>query len=368
MAKRLPAPAPTLPGYTVVRPLGTGGFADVYLYEQNMPRRSVAVKVLISDVVDDDVVRMFNAEADVMARLSSHPSILNVYQASVAPDGRPYLVTEFCPTGVSPAYRKQVLPLQTVLDIAVRLGGALETAHRAGVLHRDIKPSNILYTSFGTPVLADFGIATSLSGRNASDVFAMSVPWSAPEVVTEQTTGAIASEVWSLGATIYSLLAGHSPFEIPGSGKNSSAQLKARIAKGRITPLDRADVPQPVLDVLLRSMAVDPAQRQHSALEFAQQMQFAQQQVGLPPTALEVAAQEWAGAGGALGFSDAALRGPARSEVAQPDRRRHHRATVRELTSTDGEQPARGSRLWVWALSTAGLVALAVGVTLWLVR
>lgn len=91
MARRLPAPAPVVPGLRFVRPLGTGGFADVYLFEQEMPRRSVAVKVLLADVVDAETLRMFNAEADVMARLSAHPSILTVHQASISADGRPYL-------------------------------------------------------------------------------------------------------------------------------------------------------------------------------------------------------------------------------------------------------------------------------------
>ena len=97
MGRRIPSAPPVLSGYTYVRPLGTGGFADVFLFEQNMPRRSVAVKVLLQDIVDDDVLRAFNAEADVMARLSSHPSILTVYDASISADGRPYLVMEYCP-------------------------------------------------------------------------------------------------------------------------------------------------------------------------------------------------------------------------------------------------------------------------------
>ena len=88
MASRLPSAPPVIAGYTAIRPLGTGGFADVFLFEQNMPRRSVAVKVLLHDVVDNDVLRMFNAEADVMARLSSHPSILTVYDAGISADGR----------------------------------------------------------------------------------------------------------------------------------------------------------------------------------------------------------------------------------------------------------------------------------------
>ena len=73
MTSRLPSTPPILPGLAYVRPLGSGGFADVFLYEQDMPRRNVAVKVMPSDVRDPDLRRMFNAEADVLAHLSAHP-------------------------------------------------------------------------------------------------------------------------------------------------------------------------------------------------------------------------------------------------------------------------------------------------------
>ena len=79
MVQRRPSPPPVLP--THIRLLGTGGFADVFLYEQNMPRRQVAVKVMLADVVTDSVRRMFQAEANLMAQLSSHPGIITVYQA-----------------------------------------------------------------------------------------------------------------------------------------------------------------------------------------------------------------------------------------------------------------------------------------------
>ncbi|MDQ1597728.1 MAG: hypothetical protein QOI70_1152, partial [Microbacteriaceae bacterium] len=162
MARRLPSQPPVLPGFSTINILGSGGFADVFLYEQNMPRRQVAVKVLLSEVVDDHVRRMFQAEANLMAQLSSHPSILTVYQAGVSSDGRPYLVMELCSAALSERYRRERIPVAEVLRIAVKIGSAIETAHRAGVLHRDIKPSNILLTAYGHPVLADFGIASTV--------------------------------------------------------------------------------------------------------------------------------------------------------------------------------------------------------------
>ena len=367
MAKRLPSTPPTLNGFSSVRPLGTGGFADVFLYEQNMPRRSVAVKVLLADVVDSDVVRMFNAEADTMARLSSHPSILTVYEASISPDGRPYLVMEYCPRSVSPAYRKEVMPLEEILDMAVRIGGALETAHRAGVLHRDIKPSNILYTSFGTPVLADFGIATSLSGRHGNETFAMSVPWSAPEVLSYKTKGTVATEVYALGATIYSLLAGHSPFEVAG-GSNAKEALRKRVLKGKMTPMDRDDVTPELLAVLKRSMAQKPENRQASALEFAQDIQNIQRSLGMAVTPLEVASEDWAGAGAVLGFSDSDVRDANRSVVPHESGRRYHGESIAELAKRDRDEiaaPAKptGMPIWGWLLAMVAVVGIAVGVT-----
>ncbi len=232
-----------LAGFDYVRPLGTGGFADVFLFEQDMPRRAVAVKVLLQDVVAEGLLRMFNAEADIMARLSAHPSIVTIYQASISADGRPYIVMEYCPTSMTDRYRRETIPVAEVLQLGVKIGSALETAHRAGLLHRDIKPSNLLVTSFGTPVLSDFGIAASRSTREDEEVFAMSVPWSAPEVVDEQVAGSVPAEVWSLGATIYSLLAGRSPFERRGrtrtratSSRRASVAPPIRRSSARMSP------------------------------------------------------------------------------------------------------------------------------------
>ena len=109
MARRLPSQPPNLPGFSYVRVLGSGGFADVFLYEQNMPRRQVAVKVMLAEVVTSQVKQMFQAEANLMAQLSTHPSILTVYQASVSADGRPYLVMELCSAAIGQRYRTEPL-------------------------------------------------------------------------------------------------------------------------------------------------------------------------------------------------------------------------------------------------------------------
>ncbi|MFD4959702.1 serine/threonine-protein kinase [Microbacterium sp. NPDC058389] len=315
MATRLPSAPPIVPGLAYIRPLGSGGFADVFLYEQDMPRRNVAVKVMPSDVRDPELRRMFNAEADVLAHLSAHPSIVTVYQASISADGRPYIVMEFCPGSLSQRYRVERMPVDEVLAIGVRMASALESAHRAGLIHRDVKPSNILITTFGTPVLADFGISASLQRKSGGEVLAMSIPWSAPEVVAEQTSGTVASEVWSLGATVYSLLAGHSPFERRERGQNTKDLLRRRIARATYVEIPRHDVPVALQTMLATAMNRDPARRYDSARAFGEALRSVQAELGLSPTPLEIPDAEWSPASAPVDFADSGLRGPARSRV-----------------------------------------------------
>ncbi len=368
MATRLPSAPPILPGLAYIRPLGSGGFADVFLYEQDMPRRNVAVKVLPSDVRDPDLRRMFNAEADVLAHLSAHPAIVTVYQASISADGRPYIVMEYCPGSLSRRYRVERIPVHEVLAIGVRMASALESAHRAGLVHRDVKPSNILITTFGTPVLADFGISSSLQRETADEVLAMSIPWSAPEVVAEETAGTIASEVWSLGATVYSLLAGHSPFERRERGQNTKEQLRRRIARATYIDIPRTDVPASLQSVLARAMSRDPARRYASARGFAEALQEVQAELGVSPTPLEVPGEEWAPSSGSVDFADDSLRGPARPHLEGETRRKvRPGAGVASLArDEDTDIPlsprSRGGRTTAVAITIAAVVTVIAGV------
>ncbi|WP_417563780.1 serine/threonine-protein kinase [Microbacterium sp.] len=366
MPKRLPADPPVLAGLTYVRPLGSGGFADVFLYAQDMPRRQVAVKVLPTGVHDAEVLRMFNAEADVLAHLSAHPSIVTVYQAGLSADGRPYIVMEYCPGSLAQRYRRERIPVDEALTIGVKMASALESAHRAGLVHRDVKPSNILITTFGSPVLADFGISSSLASRSGDEVLAMSVPWSAPEVISEQSAGTIASEVWGLGATVYSLLAGHSPFERHEPGQNAREQLRRRIQRAAYPQMSRPDVPAGVEQVLAVAMARDPADRYPSALAFAQALRDAQHAMGFPPTPLEVAVDEWIPGDESVDFSDASSRGTQVTSVPHASRRQqseHTPLTSRareEDTDISGPTPAAERRVWPWIVVAAVAVAAAV--------
>ncbi|WP_338101559.1 serine/threonine-protein kinase [Microbacterium maritypicum] len=346
MATRMAATPPTLAGYSYVRPLGSGGFADVFLYEQDMPRRVAAVKVLLADAVNPEVLRTFNVEADISARLSAHPSIVTIYQASISADGRPYFAMEYCPDTMSARYKKARLPLVEVLDIGVRMAGALETVHRAGLLHRDIKPSNVLVNSLGAPVLADFGIAAAVLDEGDGETIAMSVPWSSPEVLQERVSGSVPSEIWSLGATLYTLLAGRSPFERPDRGSNSRDQLTERIIKARYTAVPVEGIPPIIDEIFAVAMHRDPAKRPASMAEFAERLRWAQYELGISPTAFEAASAEWAAAA-PVSFSDSTVRGPVITTVA-PDSRRAVRAARPQASQRERDelpsQPRRRGR------------------------
>ena len=383
MARRLPSQPPVLPGFAHVHVLGSGGFADVFLYEQNMPRRQVAVKVMLSEVVNDQVRQMFQAEANLMAQLSAHPAILTVYQASISSDGRPYLVMELCSSALSQRYRTERIPVPEVLRVAVKIGSAIETAHRAGVLHRDLKPSNILLTAYGHPVLSDFGIAATLGESENLEAVGMSIPWSAPEVLMDETAGTIESEIWSFAATVYSLLAGRSPFEQPGES-NKSSDLISRINRAKPGPIGRTDVPASLERALARAMSRRPENRHESILELVREFQAVESEIGVPQTGIEVVMDDWALTTTSNLEDRTRIKGghDAVSSVAQRRRRRRGDpeaaysavGTVVRETGSNTKAPVlgggRGIRAFAWVLVAAAVLVLALGTiaTLVLIR
>ena len=283
---RRPSPPPELPGFTYVEPLGTGGFADVFLYEQEMPRRRVAVKVLLADRISSGAAQEFTDEANVMAMLSTHPAIVTIYQAGVAGDGRPYLVMEYCPRpNLQLRARKEPFSVAEALRVGVQVAGAVETAHRAGVLHRDIKPANILVTEYNRPALTDFGIASTTGATGEAS--GMSIPWSPPESFDEPPQIGPRTGVRALGATLYTLLAGRSPFERPGE-RNSSADLIERIERASLQSLNRPDSPESLQRVLDRAMAKNPNDRFPSAVSFARALQKVQIELSHSVTPIDI--------------------------------------------------------------------------------
>ena len=301
--RRAPSSPPELPGYTSLGLLGSGGFADVFLYEQKLPRRKVAVKVLLTEELGRDTRAQFVAEANLMAQLSAHPFIVTIFHADVSTDGRPYFVMEYCSgPSLSERYKRQPFTIEDALRTGVRLAGAIATAHAAGILHRDIKPANVLTNAYGWPALTDFGISSNLDGElpvhtvtapeasatgSGQSAVGMSVPWSPPEMFEDDPKPDTRSDVFSLAATVYTLVAGRTPFEIPGR-PNGSLDLMGRIERGAITPIDRADVPRSLTAVLAKGMATRRDDRFPSAVEFARALQRIELELGYAATSIEV--------------------------------------------------------------------------------
>lgn len=285
--RRDPASPPQIPGFTYERFLGGGGFADVFLYEQHRPHRKVAIKVLLRTMLSPAALEAFDDEADLMAQLSSHPSIVTIYEVGRAPDGRPYLVMQYCPgKNLGERFKRDPLGVADALRTGVGIAGAVETAHRAGILHRDIKPHNILVTEYNEPLLTDFGIASTVDdGMNPAE--GLSIPWSPPESFADPPVATVATDVWALGATVYSLLAGRSPFEQPGRS-NTSTDLMSRIETARPAPTGRQDVPASLERVLATAMGRTAEQRYPSALAFARALQVVQAELGFAATPVSV--------------------------------------------------------------------------------
>lgn len=284
---------PKISGLVFVQPLGSGGYADVFLYEQQSPRMPVAVKVLKSDGLTDALRQQFVEEADTMAALGDHPYIVQVFRSGTSDDGRPYLVMKYYPPpNLAARARAERFSVEDVLRTGIQLASAVETAHRAHITHRDIKPANVLVSAYGAPGLTDFGIA----GRGAregevepeaTDDVGVSVPWAPPEVLYGQSNGDERSDVYSLAATLWQLLVGRSPFEIPG-GDNSAYALMPRIRSTAPPATGRQDVPPGLERLLAQAMAKDPALRPSSALELARALQAVEQQQRLGRTPIVV--------------------------------------------------------------------------------
>jgi len=280
-------PAPNLPGFTLVEWLGGGGFADVFRYHDHSLDREVAIKVLHRGGTDK-ARQAFRNEASLMARLSSHPNIVSVFQVGVADDGRPFLVMEMCaPQHLGDAIARRPYGPAKAMELGIQIAGAVETAHRLGVLHRDIKPSNIMFTAFARPALTDFGISVSLGGDTSMQM-AMSHLWASPEQFGS-SPGRVGpwSDVYSLAATVWALLIGHSPMFIPGDS-NDRLSLEARIRTMPTPRTMRADVPEELERVLAVGMAKDPRERFQSAIEFARALQSIQGLINQPVTSIDV--------------------------------------------------------------------------------
>jgi len=300
-------------GYDEAVEIGRGGFGVVYKARQARFNRTVAIKVL-PDLGSDEAARQrFERECVSLGTVSGHPQIVTVLDSGATADGRPYLSMAYLPKG-SMADRLQRdgrLGWTEAVDAAIKIAGALESAHRAGIVHRDIKPENLLLSDFGEPQLADFGIARITGGHETrSGLITASIVHAAPEVLAGQRPSP-ASDLYSLASTLYELIAGAPAFA--RDTDESVAPMIARISREPPPNLRAEGVPDGVARAIERAMAKDPAARQPSVEEFGQELREAQRRAGVPVTSMMVAGGAGATVIVAAGRAGAGAGGPTRS-------------------------------------------------------
>ena len=225
-----------------------------------------------------------------MAKFGAHPAVLSLYAAGRLRDGRAYLTMEYCPPPHLGKRFSTTSPMRVeqALEITIKIAGAVETIHRAGYLHRDIKPANILLTAFGHPVLTDFGIAISQDTPVDQVDSAFSPYWAPPEQQLNRPLTP-ASDVYSLAATTYTMLAGRPPHvDMTPGAHNDPASILKRLHHGSIAPIGRNDVPAALERVLFTAMSKRPSDRFASAMAFARALRQIQSSLGLPLTNIDV--------------------------------------------------------------------------------
>jgi serine/threonine-protein kinase PknK len=207
-----------IPGYDNEKVIARGGFATVYRARQRTFQRDVAIKVLELPLGESRDRRRVERESAAMGRLTGHPHIVTVLDSGFTDEGQPYLTTPFYRRGslAKALADRGPLPVADVLHIGVAMAGALEAAHRHGILHRDVKPGNILVSPYGEPALTDFGISSLIQsdGSDQSQVTpAFTVEHAAPETF-DGVPGSVAADVYSLASTLWMLLTGRAPFAL----------------------------------------------------------------------------------------------------------------------------------------------------------
>ena len=205
---------------------------------------------------------MFTREAGAVGRLSDHPGVVTAYDAGLLPDSRPYVIMELCPGGsltqwINPEHLRSE---DQIRWIGMRVADALAAVHARGLLHRDVKPANILIDSFGSPRLADFGLAAVAGAESsASDVLKLTPAYAPPEALA-RSAATESGDVYSLAATLYALLSGGPPVARPTGG---GSQTAAGAAEEPITPIP--GVNWFLMDVLMAALSSDPASRPSAA-------------------------------------------------------------------------------------------------------
>jgi serine/threonine-protein kinase PpkA len=203
-----------IPGYRILKPIGEGGMASVFLAVQQSLDREVALKVMAPALAaNSEFTERFLKEGQITAKLS-HPNLVTVYD--IGSHGTVYyLAAEYIPGGTLRERIDAGLSIAEALDIACDIARGLHFAHQKGFVHRDVKPGNVLFKADGTAVLADFGIAKAMDAKSSATVAGASIgtpDYMSPEQArAEKVDGR--SDLYSLGAVVYEMLTGEAPYQ-----------------------------------------------------------------------------------------------------------------------------------------------------------
>ena len=250
--------------YEVLKRVGSGGMADVYMAKDHKLNRNVAVKVLKSEYVEDEkFLKKFETEAQAVARLS-HPNIVNIYDVGIE-DGINYIVMELAEGITLKEYirKKGYLSPKETVEISTQIAYAISHAHKNHIIHRDIKPQNILVSDTGIIKVTDFGIAKATSSNTVtSTATAMgSVHYISPE----QAKGRFCdekSDIYSLGITMYEMVTGHVPFD-----HENGVTIALMHLQNEITPPSqiRDGIPDSLEKIILKCTMKKPEERYQTA-------------------------------------------------------------------------------------------------------
>ncbi|MGL4913785.1 MAG: Stk1 family PASTA domain-containing Ser/Thr kinase [Romboutsia sp.] len=267
--------------YEIIRKIGDGGMAFVYEAKDRLLNRTVAVKVLRPEFVDDDeFLGKFKREAEAVASLS-HPNIVNVYD--VGEDGRVhYIVMEF----IDGQNLKEIIKNEgtldeyTALDITKQIAMALSGAHKKGIVHRDIKPHNILISNEGRIVkVADFGIAKAVSNSTMTNIGSIigSVHYFSPEQAKGKFVTSNA-DLYSLGIVLYEMLIGKVPFRGDSPISIALQHINDEI---EFTADEKINIPQSVRTIIKKSTEKSTVSRYQSAEELIEDIEYIEKNIDL---------------------------------------------------------------------------------------
>lgn len=271
---------PEVAGYTVERPLGEGGQAQVFLAHQQSTGQAVAIKVFRGQGISDSQCTRIQQETEALVRLQL-PNVVPILDRCETACGQACLVTRFIPgrplDEVTAEWREH--DPQQVVDLFIKIALTLEKVHRAGIVHRDLKPSNVLVDESGEPHLLDFGLASFFAdpgGRLLTATFPArfegSLRWASPEQV-DASFGRIdhRSDLYSLGVMLYEALSGRFPYATRGG----ILEVAQQIVRAQPLPLphsdqDSAGIGADVSAIVQQLLEKRPARRFQSADELQQ--------------------------------------------------------------------------------------------------